>query len=142
MMTTQRDDLKMAVEHFGGSLVTADSVAPDSAVTVPPGARIRAESVLNMLPCSGFCANAEAATLMMRKVGNDVTVTKTAITTNIDLSLICSCKACAEKHLVAAEALEHHAGFLRERKAQNDKGAEQHAFQRGAALRKLGYKLV
>jgi hypothetical protein len=145
-MTTQHEELRMAAEHFGNSLVTADSVAPDSAATVPAPSqladRIKEKSILNRLPCSGFCENAEAATLMMRKVGNDVEATKTAITANIDLSLICSCKACADKHLLASEALEHHAGFLRERKAGNDKGAEHRAYQRGASLRRLGYKLA
>lgn len=148
MMTTQsqrpnyNNELKMAAEHFGSSLVTADSVAPDSAATVPPGARIAKESILNTLPCSGFCTNAEAATLMMRKVGNDKEATKNAITANIDLSLICSCKQCAEKHLVAAEALEHHAGFLRSRGEGNDKAADTFAYQRGASLRRLGYRLI
>ena len=143
-MNTQRIDseLKMAAEHFGPGLVTADSVPPDSAATVPPGPRTTMPSAKVYVPCSGFCSNAEAAALMMRKVGNSVEAAKAAITANLELNLDCGCKPCAEKHLVAAEALEQHAGFLRARRAGNDKEVEGFAFRRGAALRRLGYRLV
>lgn len=99
-------------------------------------------SSVNTVSCTGWCHQSSQTTWLLREVGNDPAKTEKATMEHLKLGLESSCKECCNKHLDMATALEHHKALLRCRLLQDDAGATECAKQRGAVLKRLGYKLA